>query len=391
MSGVHEAGQQMAGGGLQGQAVQPAPDVQPAYEGVDENPIRPLAIVNTLLRRRWIIVGVAGVITTYAIVASLLAQPVFTATAKFLPSQSAAISARMGGIIEGQPNIGVRDDPSTDYYVALVQSPSFMRAVALREYKDTDGTMKSLVTIYNAPGSTDAERERRAVEWLGKRVNVSAARTTTPMLPRIITLECQAKSATLAADICSGILEEIRRHNNDVRGSKATQNREFVKSQLDTAKTELDAATEAFATFTARNRKIVSPALEADRDRLQRLLRVKEDVYNTLSRQLVLARIEEQETRASIEMIESPEPPLQRSAPARTRMVLIAGVVGLFLGCGTALAWDRLRKMDPSDPDTRELRLNIADIRDDAFRMTRLGRRSTRPVAAPNTGDHAPS
>ena len=370
MSGAHEAGQQMAGGGQRGE------EVPPAYEEVDENPIRPLAILNTLLRRRWIIVGVASVVTSIAIVMMLLATPIFTATAKFLPSQSAAVSSRMGAIIEGQLSTSGRDDPSTDYYVALVQSPSFLRAVAVREYKDADGTMKPLVAIYNPPGASEAERERRAVERLSKVVDVSAARTQTPNLPRIITLECKATSPTLAADICSAILEEIKRHNNDVRGGKARQNREFVKSQLDTAKKELDEATESFATFTARNRKIVSPALEADRDRLERLVRVKEDVYNTLSRQLVLARIEEQETRPSIEMIQSPEPPLQRSAPRRTQTVMIAGIVGLFLGCVCAFAWDIMRRMNPADPDTRELRENIAHIRDDARRVVRLGRRA---------------
>jgi uncharacterized protein involved in exopolysaccharide biosynthesis len=376
MSGVHEVGQQMAGGGQQGQEVWPAPDAQPPYEEADENPIRPLAILNTLLRRRWIIIGVAGTITAGAVVMTLLATPVFTATAKFLPSQSQAMSSRMGSIIERGASVGTRDDPSTDYYLALLESPSFLRAVVLREYKDTDGTMKSLVAIYKAPGSTDSEREGRAVERLGKSVDVSAPRATNPQLPRIITLECKAKSATLAADICSAILDEIKVHNAEVRGAKAKQNREFVQGQLDAAKRELDTASQDFATFTARNRKIVSPALEADRDRLERLLRVKEDVYNTLSRQLVLARIEEEETRPSIEMIENPEPPLQRSAPARTRTVMLAGVIGLVLGCVFAIFWDRIRRMDPTDPDTAELKGNIADIKRDALRFALLRRKS---------------
>jgi hypothetical protein len=90
----------------------------------------------------------------------------------------------------------------------------------------------------------------------------------------------------------------------------------------------------------------------------------------------VLARIEEQETRPSIEMIQSPEPPLTRSSPRRTQTVMIAGIVGLFLGCVCAFAWDIMRRMNPANPDTRELRENIAHIRDDARRVVRLGRRS---------------
>lgn len=371
MSGVHDAGQQMAGGGHQGQAAQPAPNVPPAYEEVDENPIRVLAIVNTLLRRRWIIVGVAGVVTMLAIVYVLIATPVFTATAKFLPSQSAAVSSRMGAIIESGTSIGSRDDPSTEYYVALVQSPSFLRSVVVREFVDTDGVAKPLVSMFDPAGSSESDRERRAAERLGKLVSISAARAV-GNLPRMITLECRAASPTLASDICSAILDEIKRHNNEVRGGKARQNREFVQSQLDTAKTELDAATEAFAKFTARNRKIVSPALEADRDRLERLVRVKEDVYNTLSRQLVLARIEEQETRPTVEIVQVPEPPLKRSAPARTRTIVLAGVIGLALGCALAFVWDRIRRMDPANPDSVELKQNLASIKSDAMRIARL-------------------
>jgi uncharacterized protein involved in exopolysaccharide biosynthesis len=353
-------------------------EVAPEDDFTDEQPFRVLAIVNTLLRGRWIIVGVAGVVTAAAVVMTLLAKPVFTSTAKFLPSQSAAMSSRMGAIVEGSVNAGRSDDPSTDYYVALVQSSSFLDGVVLRQFDVGEGEPRTLVDYYKVPEGSESERVHRATELLGKSISVSAVKVQgNPMLPRLITLECKAGSATLAADICSAILDEIVKHNTDVRGSKARQNREFVQTQLDTAKKELDSATEAFATFTARNRKIVSPALEADKDRLERQVRVKEDVYNTLSRQLVLARIEEQETRPSIELVERPQPPLVRSAPARTRTVIMAGFVGLILGCGVAFVWDRLRRMDPTDPDTAELLALVEGVKRDAARITRIGRRGS--------------
>jgi uncharacterized protein involved in exopolysaccharide biosynthesis len=104
-------------------------------------------------------------------------------------------------------------------------------------------------------------------------------------------------------------------------------------------------------------------------------VRVKEDVYNTLSRQLVLARIEEQETRPSIEMIQNPEPPLVRSAPRRGQTVAVAGLVGLILGCVTALCVELYRRMDPTDPDSAEFRRNLAVIMRDARVLLLLGQR----------------
>jgi uncharacterized protein involved in exopolysaccharide biosynthesis len=350
---------------------------QPADDLADEQPFRVLAIVNTLLRGRWIITGVAGAVTAAAIVMTLLAQPVFTSTAKFLPSQSPAMSSRMGAIIEGGASLGRGDDPSTDYYVALVKSPSFLQGVVTRTFDVGDGERQTLVEYYKVPEGSESERVRKAVEWLGKTTSITAANPVYPNLPRMITLECRAGTAALAAEICSAILDEITKHNTDVRGAKVRQNREFVQAQLDTAKKELDEATEAFATFTARNRKIVSPALEADKDRLERLVRVKEDVYNTLSRQLVLARIEEQETRPSIELIQRPEPPLMRSAPRRTQTVIIAGMLGVFMGCVFAIVRDLVGRMNPADPDTCEFRKNISSIRDDALRFTPFRRHTS--------------
>ncbi|MBU3728424.1 MAG: hypothetical protein FGM37_04140, partial [Phycisphaerales bacterium] len=162
-----------------------APQAWSDDDFVDEQPFRVLAIVNTLLRQRWWIVGIAGFVTSVAIVMMLLATPVFTATAKFLPSQSSAMSSRMGAIIEGQVNVGRGDDPSTDYYVALVQSPSFLQGVVVRPLNVGEGEPQTLVDYYKVPEASESERVRRAADRLAKSITVSAAKVqANPMLPR---------------------------------------------------------------------------------------------------------------------------------------------------------------------------------------------------------------
>ncbi|MBM3665627.1 MAG: hypothetical protein FJW92_07535 [Actinobacteria bacterium] len=210
-------------------AVPEAGEPRPS-EDSEPSPIRLLPIVNTLLPGRWIIVGVAGTITAGAIVMTLLATSIFTATAKFLPGQSPAMSARMGSIIEGgSASLGRGDDPSTDYYVALVQSPTFLQTVVARPLGAGEGA-KTLIEIYGIEGGSEQDKARRAAQRLGLAVNITSACASSPQLPRIITLECNATSPTLAADICAAILDEIKRHNNEVRGSKTKQNRDFVQS-----------------------------------------------------------------------------------------------------------------------------------------------------------------
>ena len=164
------------------------------------------------------------------------------------------------------------------------------------------------------------------------------------------------------------------RHNAEVRGSKARNNRRFVEVQLEAAKRDLDKASDAFALFATRNRKIVSPTLEAEGDRLARQLKVKDDIFNTLSRQVVLARIEEEETRPVLEVIEAPMIPLKRSSPARARTVVFAGFVGVVLGCLCAMITDVCARGSPSNPDRREFLHQLRALRTEFRLLWRFGR-----------------
>ena len=64
-------------------------------EVFEEKPIQILSYVNILLRKRWLIIGGTFVLMLFAAVYFKLQPPAFTASAKFLTSRTADISARM--------------------------------------------------------------------------------------------------------------------------------------------------------------------------------------------------------------------------------------------------------------------------------------------------------
>lgn len=353
----------------------PGPD---AIGPIDEPAIRPLALVNALLRQRWTVVGVATVCVVAAIVQVLLANPVYTSTAKFIPSSTRGVTSRMGALAGPGSPIELGDDTSSaDYFIALVESPAFLEKILIRPFTIAGlGRQETLLKFMDQSGATDRERMLRSCEVLDRNITMTASKAAAGSSgPRIITLAVMAAEPQLSADIARSVLEEIVEHNQTARNSKAVENRTFVQKQLQDADRALAQASDAMAAFMARNRKIATPEVQAERDRLERQRRMQEEVFITLTKQLELARIEEQENRVSIEVLQPPEAPLNRSSPRRTQTVLIAGVVGLLLGCVAALARDRLRRVDREDPETRDFLENLRSIRGDLRRLTPFGNR----------------
>jgi hypothetical protein len=272
------------------------------------------------------------------------------------------MSSRMTAIA-GSSSAGLPEDDagSADYYVTLVQSPGFLGRVAERTFTHAGDGPCSLVEHYGFSDGDPAVRAQRAAGILQGQVSITAARAV-PGAPRVITLQAVAERPELAAEIAQAILSQIDAHNASARENRAKRNREFVEEQTKKAKTELDDASDALATFEAKNRRAEAPRIRAEQERLSRHVRVLEEVYVTLTKQLELAKVEEEESRPSIEVIQRPEPPLVRTSPRRTQTVVIWTAVGLIVGCLWALVSERLRRGDPDDPEAIEFRGHLRDL-----------------------------
>ncbi len=340
----------------------------------EEVGVRPFALLTTLVRGRWTIVGVASAMTVGSIVYALLLSPVYTATTRFLPSRSNAIAGRMADFAgAGIAELSGGESASSDYYVDLLKSPAFLGAVVQAPLV-AGGQETTLVQHYGVQGGSEFERVQRAVEVLQASMKVSVAKAVGgASSARVVTVDVSADQPQLAADIGQRLLDAIKLYNSEVRGGKASQNRTFIDAQLVDSGRTLQIATDAFADFTGRNRKIVTPDLTAEAQKLERAVRLQEQVVETLMKQLELAKIEEQENQPSIEVIQPPQPPLQRSAPARTRIVLGGGFLGLLLGGFLVLARSWFARLQANDPDAAEFKSALGEVRDELFRPFRRG------------------
>jgi uncharacterized protein involved in exopolysaccharide biosynthesis len=86
-------------------------------------------------------------------------------------------------------------------------------------------------------------------------------------------------------------------------------------------------------------------------ERLQRQVQVLQEVYLTLRRELETSRIQEVNDAPLLTVVDSAVPPVRRSSPARTRIVLIAFFAAVCLAVATAYAMEYFARLRERDPD----------------------------------------
>jgi uncharacterized protein involved in exopolysaccharide biosynthesis len=339
---------------------------EPEY-AEDVPPIRLIAVVNAVIRRRWSLIGIVAVGVAISVTWALTTAESWTSSVRFLPVGGSSMTIRLGSIAGAGAGVLDSNEAGSDYFAELLKSSTFMESVAAEPLQvDAAGTQQLLAERWEFPDEDPDIRLQQTAQALLKSCKVTVAKAAaSPAAPRLITVDISADSPQLAAALGTRILERIHEHNEEVRGARGRANREFVEKQLHEAREELARATDAFARFTARNRRLVTPTLLADRDRLEREVRVKEEVFLTLTRQAELVKIEEQDTRVSIEVIQAPEVPLQRTAPRRSQTVAMGTMLSLMAGLGWIYVSERLRRRDPNDPDTVELHRLLREARRD--------------------------
>jgi len=333
-------------------------------EQMDE-PVRLLRIVNMLIRARWFIaiftLLVAGAAAGYVMTLS----PTYTATTKFMPSQSKSASARMGAIAGSAAQVTdvVVENTAPEYYTELLTSRAFLETLLKMTFDapQLGGKVRFIDTL-RIDGPSETERQELAIAALRLIVKVNSVKMKSTAAPPILTLTMTAADPQLAAQSANALVGELIRYNREVRGSKARDNRAFIERQLADATKALRDAEKALSEFNRLNRKIATPDLKADQERLARAVTVQAEVFITLTKQLEIARIQEQEDRVSIEVLEPAVAPLQRSAPRRTQTVLIAAIMAVFVACGLVLLRARLQSGDGSDPDVEDFKLNMRAV-----------------------------
>ncbi|HKS04796.1 MAG TPA: hypothetical protein VJR92_00660 [Gemmatimonadaceae bacterium] len=277
---------------------------------------------------RWFViipVVVASVVCSMA----LLAPRTYTSTFSFVPqvtddglSKVNGLAAQLGVSI---PGVDLTQTP--DFYAGLLRSDQFKRSLVEAEYAvagNGGDTLRSLIAIYEVPAADPLVARDDAVLLLSNNMRVG-----TDLKTGVIRVATRAKDPALAFQMSERTLELVNRFNTDSRQTRAALEGRFVSGRLTEAKKELRDSEDALQAFLEKNRDYTNaPQLVFERDRLQREVMLRNDLYAALAQRLDQARIEQARNTPAITLVEKP---IRAARPDR-RFLIYKGVMSLMGG-----------------------------------------------------------
>jgi uncharacterized protein involved in exopolysaccharide biosynthesis len=354
---------------------------RPGYGPPREDEVSLLDILLVLARHKALIVRTVLVFTLLGVTYALLASEEYTSEARVVRESQAEGGGLPGGVSGGLagglsglgislggaasgltpaafPDVltsrevrlaAVRDTfrfPDADQpmtFVDYVNRPSGLFGIVLEYTLFLPWTLKSTLgdALSGPPapaGTTGAgepvipsEAENEALKSISDKISASVDEET-----GLMTISTTAASPQLAASFSESFLDHFTTRVREIRTQKVRERLQFVEERFREAEKELERAEDDLARFLERNQNPTTATLQFRRDRLQRQVGFKEQLYSELQSQLTQTRLDLQRRQPVVTVVEQPVPPIEPSAPNRTLIVLLSLIVGGLIGIGAA-------------------------------------------------------
>jgi uncharacterized protein involved in exopolysaccharide biosynthesis len=296
---------------------------------------QPLMLINAVLRRWRVALGVPLAALTLALVVWLVPRHSYVAASEFMPQaggtptgQLAGLAAQFGVSLGG----GVADPESPDFYAELLRSRELTTDVVRAVYRftsDGDSLHGTLTELLRVKGNTPEVRLRRTLRALEDRTDVSVGLKT-----GVITVKVEMPWPALATQVNRRLLDLVDSYNRTRRRTRAAAERRFVEGRLAEAMGELQSSEAELERFLDRNRSYQqSPQLTFEASRLQRRVDLRQQVYTSLAQSYENARIEEVRNTPVTTVVSHPE---GSAEPVRSDL-LLSLFLALLLGAALAL------------------------------------------------------
>ena len=286
-----------------------------------------------------LLIGVTLSTTTLtALYVFLLAQPVYLATAKLVPtgddnsiSNIQGLASQFGFALPLQSGSSIA---FADIYPEIVKSRKLTGILLDRKFNPRKyGQNQTLLTILTRQNRLEkygaTERFKRAGKILQDDINISKARLTS-----IITLDVGAFEPDLSAALANAIISESDKLQRQFKTHQVAEKRLFIEDRINDGKVELESAQEDLKEFRERNRQVqYSPALMLEEERLTTETEVHKGIFITLKEQYELTKIEEVEEGTTVQVLDEPVAPYEKSSPK----VFLTLFLAMFIGLGSAI------------------------------------------------------
>ena len=302
------------------------------------------------LQRRRVIFVTLALTLVVALLVALLTKPAYKSEAKILPTEGemepgafglAAAASRLG---LAMPSASSR---LSTLYPQILGSHTIITRVLDREFESKRLGTATLYDILEVEGEDPSEREVYGrTKILDDVLKVDQSIETGVTTMKVLTPE-----AKVSKQVASAFIEELERFLSELRNSEESRDRKFIQARLDEEKAEVAAVESELRRFRERNKKIDnSPKLLLEKERLLRKLRIQEEVYIELRRQLEIAQIEEVKSAPLVQVLDPPVAPIFREKPKRAVIMVVGAGAGLILGILFAFAAEFLAGLVAKSP-----------------------------------------
>jgi uncharacterized protein involved in exopolysaccharide biosynthesis len=192
-------------------------------------------------------------------------------------------------------------------------------------------------------GSNEARRREAAVRKLGRSIELGYSTKD-----NILRIAARHRDPRVAADVISALVVELTSFNAHVRGSRAREGAQFVGERFGEARSGLATSEQRLLSFQESNVRIGNaPELHLLQRRLEREVRLSEELFALLAKQVEFARIEEKRETPVFTVIDHPGVP---AAPDRLSP-LLAAVLGFILAVAGWLLAEAIPASLRGDPN----------------------------------------
>jgi tyrosine-protein kinase Etk/Wzc len=374
-------------------------DIRPQMEVEEE--INLLELLRVVVRNLPLIAKITAAAVILSVLYSLTLTNVYTAKATLLPPQkdsgggAAALLASMGGGLAG----GMGGGGSSDLYLGILKSRTVADSVIKRldlntEFKSkntesTRGALQGLVKFQVGKDgiitiTADSKDPAKAallantfIEELQKKsqqMNLTKASTERSFLEkRLVVVKQDLKSAEEA-------MKSFQEKNKTIKADDQVRvaiegiarvraeiiSKEVQLAALRNSMTDESAEVSALLAGLSRLRKQLgsmsgtgeggvipsvgnAPAIGVEYIRHLRELKTQEAIYEQLTKQFELAKINEARDSSAIQVLDEAVPPLRKSKPKRSLIVILATVTAFFCSVFLVFIKEYLAKLSPED------------------------------------------
>lgn len=297
---------------------------QPAAPADDEINLLDLLIV--LAKHKKTILGMTLGVAVLAVGISLQLPNIYTGTSKILPPQSsqsssvnAVMLAQLGGLAGAAGSALGLKDPNA-LYLAMLKSRNITEKIARRF---------DLQKVYDKKFMTDT------LKALEKQSSIIAGKDG------VIVVEVDDEDPQRAAALANAYIEELNKLMQTFALTEASQRRQFFETQLKPAKDKLTDA-EVVLDRTPNTSLHYMDAL--------RNLKYREMVFEILSKQFEVAKLDEAKDSPLIQVLDKATAPERKSKPKRSIIVMFATLAAFFLAVILAFIREALARSG-NDPE----------------------------------------